>query len=470
MKDAKRKAQNRMTRSQISVGGKPSKQSRKVLGDLSNYHRSSSSKKKSKRRTSRKFHGSDSSETSRNGFQARSYMILYEAPPADSKPPSRVRKPLQESQNHVSLQFDPGVKYGKGVEACAGSGCPKGHHTASIPRGVHDIDEKHPRDPAYCHEYVKDVHSYWSSLQYKYPVSPNYMMKVQKSGLKPNTIDPKMRGILVEWLVDVAAEFELVTDTLYLAVTYIDRFLSLERVGKAELQLVGITCLFIAAKFEDQTFPKVSEAVDMTDRTYTPTQLTRMEGRILTALEFRLASATSKVFLRRLQRAANVTAQEKMLGNYISELALVSYDLVGCPGELLAAATMHLARLTLYAEDTANEPQEECKSRSPGIWNAELLHYSSFTENEVAAVVRKLHEIHCNTFARRSGSIFDKHAKRIYWKISKKIEPYRGIHLPLVDSKTYMIPSTIRCYEAQMKIVAQTTPSPRRPQQKKNDN
>lgn len=50
--------------------------------------------------------------------------------------------------------------------------------------------------------------------------SPSYMGRVQ------NDISPKMRGILVDWLVEVAEEYKLVTDTLYLTVSYLDRYLS----------------------------------------------------------------------------------------------------------------------------------------------------------------------------------------------------------------------------------------------------
>lgn len=56
-----------------------------------------------------------------------------------------------------------------------------------------------------------------------------------------------MRSILVDWLVEVAEEYRLQTETLYLAVSYIDRFLSYMSVVKSKLQLVGTAAMFIAA-------------------------------------------------------------------------------------------------------------------------------------------------------------------------------------------------------------------------------
>lgn len=56
-----------------------------------------------------------------------------------------------------------------------------------------------------------------------------------------------MRSILVDWLVEVSEEYRLQTETVYLAVNYVDRFLSVMSVQRAKLQLVGSACMFIAA-------------------------------------------------------------------------------------------------------------------------------------------------------------------------------------------------------------------------------
>ena len=64
-------------------------------------------------------------------------------------------------------------------------------------------------------------------------------------------INATMRSILIDWLVEVAEEYRLVPDTLYLAVNYIDRFLAHVPVNRSKLQLVGVTCMLIASKYEE---------------------------------------------------------------------------------------------------------------------------------------------------------------------------------------------------------------------------
>ena len=59
-----------------------------------------------------------------------------------------------------------------------------------------------------------------------------YMESVQTD------INPMMRSILVDWLVEVAQEYRLTSDTLFLSVAYIDRYLSQMDVRRNKLQLV----------------------------------------------------------------------------------------------------------------------------------------------------------------------------------------------------------------------------------------
>ena len=56
-----------------------------------------------------------------------------------------------------------------------------------------------------------------------------------------------MRGILVDWLVEVAEEYTLLPDTLYLTISFIDRFLSLNTVTRQKLQLLGVSAMLIAS-------------------------------------------------------------------------------------------------------------------------------------------------------------------------------------------------------------------------------
>lgn len=69
----------------------------------------------------------------------------------------------------------------------------------------------------------------------------DYIEKVQKD------VSVNMRGVLVDWLVEVAEEYKLLSDTLYLTISYIDRFLSTNVLNRQRLQLLGVSSMLIAA-------------------------------------------------------------------------------------------------------------------------------------------------------------------------------------------------------------------------------
>ena len=155
-------------------------------------------------------------------------------------------------------------------------------------------------------------------------------------------ITAQMRAILVDWMVEVAQEYKLVSETLYLSVSYVDRYLSAVPVQRNQLQLVGVTCMLLASKYEEIYAPQVSaripplsvHALDaehsqegflqisccvaiqveefcfITENTYTREEILATERKVLDALNFELTSPSIRVFLRRFVKAAAASHPE----------------------------------------------------------------------------------------------------------------------------------------------------------------
>ena len=77
-----------------------------------------------------------------------------------------------------------------------------------------------------------------------------------------------MRTVLVDWLIEVHLKFKLLPETLYLTVNLIDRDLALESVSRKRLQLVGVTAMLIASKYEEIYPPEIKDFVFVTDQAY----------------------------------------------------------------------------------------------------------------------------------------------------------------------------------------------------------
>ncbi|KAK9866112.1 hypothetical protein WJX84_002263 [Apatococcus fuscideae] len=164
-----------------------------------------------------------------------------------------------------------------------------------------DIDSKDLDDPLTCADYVGDIFSYYRSVEPKYCVDADYMAK------KQTDINAKMRAILIDWLVEVHQKFKLLPDTLFLTINIIDRFLQKKPVTRKNLQLVGVTAMLLAAKYEEIWPPEVRDFVYISDQAYTREQILDMEKLMLNTLRFNMTVPTPLKFLARYFKAANLS-------------------------------------------------------------------------------------------------------------------------------------------------------------------
>lgn len=108
------------------------------------------------------------------------------------------------------------------------------------------------------------------SKQQRLSVPENYLER------QPD-VNGRMRAILVDWLVEVHHRFDLMQETLYLTVHLVDRYLSLKRINRSHLQLVGVTAMLVASKYEDMYPPEVADFVYISDNAFTARNILDME-------------------------------------------------------------------------------------------------------------------------------------------------------------------------------------------------
>ena len=106
-------------------------------------------------------------------------------------------------------------------------------------------------------------------------------------------LQPRMRTIVLDWLIEVCELSKLQRETYYLAVDYFDRYLSTQRkVQQTQLQLIGITCLYVAAKVEENCPPVVDIFVFATDGACQASVILKQEIILLRALEWSINPVT----------------------------------------------------------------------------------------------------------------------------------------------------------------------------------
>ncbi|XWS68093.1 hypothetical protein CRYUN_Cryun04dG0060600 [Craigia yunnanensis] len=210
---------------------------------------------------------------------------------------------------------------------------------------------------------------------------PNYLEKVQ------NNITVNMREILIEWLVEVTEEYKLVSDTLYLTMSYIDRFLSSHAISRNKLQLLGVSCMLIASKYEEITPPHIDDFCYITDNSYTREEVVEMEKDILKLLNFEVGTPTTRNFLRILMRAAQEKCiyqelQLEFLSCYLAELSLLDYGCVQFLPSIVASAAIFISRFMIQPK---SHP-----------WSKALQCYSGYRPSDLKECVLAIHGLHLN--------------------------------------------------------------------------
>jgi hypothetical protein len=185
------------------------------------------------------------------------------------------------------------------------------------------------------HDYILDI---WETLKSEEELNKaNY-----HSILRQKDINEKMRAILVDWLVEVHCKFKLRSETLFLTVNLIDRFLSYKQVLRTKLQLVGVAALLVACKYEEVLCPDIRDFVYVTDRAYSKEEILQTELDILLTLNFEVTLPSPLRFFEIIALNFNLNHIEFTYGNYLLEFFLVDTKMNKYPASIIALAAAYI--------------------------------------------------------------------------------------------------------------------------------
>merc|ERR1740117_108005 len=230
------------------------------------------------------------------------------------------------------------------------------------------IDQLDVKDPQAVAEYAGEIHEYLKEREGFARVG-DYMSQ-------QDDLTEKMRGILVDWLVEVHWKFKLSGETLFGTVHLLDTFLSRKQVKRVKLQLVGVTCMLLAAKHEEIYPPEIKDFVHVTDRAYSREDILEQEVTVLNALHFELTHPSPLQFLTRFIKLMGfISAEHQALAQYALELSLVHYKAVRHLPSHSAAASLLLANKVLKVTPA---------------WKPEMVEATGFTEAQIKSCAKEM--------------------------------------------------------------------------------
>lgn len=301
----------------------------------------------------------------------------------DSKEKEECKSPIQEEETEDELEDQPlSPLWNESIYAEIQAVYSK------FSRDTLDENDEDTYDTTMVAEYAADIFNYMHELEVKMTPDPNYMD--QQDELKWD-----MRGILIDWLVQVHSKFNLLPETLFLTVNYIDRFLSKRKVSLSKFQLVGVVALFIAAKYEEINCPTIQDVAYMVDHAYSVDDLLRAERFMIDILEFEMGWPGPMSFLRRTSKADDYDFETRTLAKYFLEITVMEPKLVASPPSWLAAGAHYVSR----------------KMLARGKWSQAHVFYSGYTEEQLKPLAQLL-VVACKDPVTTHKAIFEKYQER----------------------------------------------------------
>ena len=143
-----------------------------------------------------------------------------------------------------------------------------------------DIYKENDMDSSYFqnnkeNEYLNDIFENLINEENnnKYKINSNYFNF-------QNDINDKMRKVLIDWLIEIHYKLKFKEETFYTTIYIIDAYLSQKRIERKNLQLLGITAIFIASKLYEINSGNIEDYSNITAKTYNKEEIINMESDI----------------------------------------------------------------------------------------------------------------------------------------------------------------------------------------------
>ena len=185
-------------------------------------------------------------------------------------------------------------------------------------------------------------------------------------------INEKMRAVLVNWLLSVHSKSRLKPQTFFITVQLLDSYCTRKSVDRKDFQKLGITCLFIAAKFEEIFPPKLAEIVKLCDGLYSAQEIVLMEAEILSTSAFIISSNTVFALMEIIAFKARVPSQIVKICTALLLSSLFDLRTAEFGFERLARSCLYLATKVVQQHSASNPSFEGLREYEMDL-EAELL-------------------------------------------------------------------------------------------------
>ena len=198
-----------------------------------------------------------------------------------------------------------------------------------------DIDEDYRNEEEYTNEILENLIN--EENRVNIDINPNYFEFQHE-------ISPKMRSILIDWLLSVHDKLNFKPETLYMTIYIMDAFLSKKLIQRKRFQLLGVTSLLISSKFNEIYIRRMSDYAFITDNAYTTDEIKKMEEEIAKALNFNFLFPSSLSFFGIISKKIGISEDinKCKLGEFFMESFLIDFKSLRYSYSTIACASSYL--------------------------------------------------------------------------------------------------------------------------------
>lgn len=216
------------------------------------------------------------------------------------------------------------------------------------------------KNPQIPYDYLSDIFENMHNEEIKMRIH-SHLFEKQKE------ISGKMRAIVLNWIMEVHLKFKLFQETLFLCVNLFDRFISEKPINRNRLQLLAVTCLLVACKYEEIFSPEIRDFVFILDKSFYKEDIVLMERELMKVIKFEITGPSSLKFFEILTVVFNITQNETFLGFYMLETFLLNYKCNKFEPSLVASTVCyivlkHYDKYSAKFYDVINYKEDQIKS------------------------------------------------------------------------------------------------------------
>jgi cyclin B len=187
-----------------------------------------------------------------------------------------------------------------------------------------------------------------------------------KSKINPNyfidqiEVNHKMRTILIDWLVEVHYKLKFKEETFYTAIYIIDAYLSKKIIQRFNLQLLGITSLFIASKLYEIFGGNIQDYSLFTNKAYNVKQIINMEIDICDILGFNFLIPTAISFYQIITKKEGLDKDEYKykFGEFLIQSFLLSVESLKYNYSIISYSSIYLVKNLFKLNNVNNDSNQ----------------------------------------------------------------------------------------------------------------